>query len=122
MKYLAVLMSVAFLVACNKSNGDKTKPFIVLNSPSANQQFTQFSNVVISGTVTDDKLIYDVHVIVTNLSNMSEVLNVQDTVNTQNYNINEVFNVTVAATYKIHVEADDVSGNTSVVEIQVKGN
>ena len=37
------------------------------------------------------------------------------------YNFDETFTVQAATTYKIHVEADDHVGNTTIIEIQVTG-
>jgi hypothetical protein len=121
MKYLLLLTMIAVLVSCKKSSGDTTKPVIQLTSPMANQQFTAFSSVTISGTIADEGLINEVQVMVTNENTSAQVLNVQHTVGAKSYNVNEVFTVQAATTYKIHVEADDGAGNNTVVEMEVKG-
>jgi len=118
---LFVLISVAFLAGCSKSGGDTTKPVVILNTPTGNQEFAAFSTVTISGSIADDDEIHEVHIIVTNVTNSSEVLHVHTHVDAKSYNINEVFTAQAATTYKIHVEADDHVGNTTVIEIQVKG-
>jgi uncharacterized lipoprotein YajG len=121
MKTLMLLFAFACLVGCKKDSGDMQKPLIVINTPTANQQFPAFSSVTISGTVADENLIHQVHVEVTNKNNSTSVLHVMESVGAKSYNINQVFTVQSGVTYKIHIEALDQVGNVEVVELEVKG-
>ena len=122
MRLLVIAIALTCLVACKKDGGDTQKPVIVLNSPMGNQQFPGFSPVTISGTVTDDTEIHEVHVEVINKNTSTEIMHVHDHVDARSYTINQVFTAQAATTYKIHVEADDHVGNTTVIEIEVKAN
>src|SRR5690349_15549259 len=122
MKYFFFLAAMAIMVGCKKSGGDTTKPVVVITTPTANQEFPAFSSITISGTVADENGINVVQIIVTNMSNSMDLLHIQHTIGANSYNINEVFTAQPSTTYKIHVEADDLAGNNTVVEMQVKGN
>jgi hypothetical protein len=122
MKRTLIAFCILLLIGCSKSGGDSTKPVVAISTPTDNQQFNAFSSVTISGTVADNDLIHQVQVIVTNIANNSEVLHFQGNIGAKSYNINQVFTVQPATTYKIHIEADDSAGNISVLELHVKGN
>ena len=121
MKYFFFLAAMALMIGCKKSSGDVTRPVVQITSPTPNQQFSAFSSVTISGSIADEGLINEVQVTVVNKNTGGEVLRVQHTVGATSYNVNEVFTVQAATTYKIHVEADDGAGNNTVVEMEVKG-
>jgi hypothetical protein len=121
MRLFVIAIALICVVACKKDSGDTQKPVIVLNSPTGNQQFPAFSTVTISGTIADNDEIHEVHVEVINMNTSTEIVHVHDHVDAKSYNINQVFTAQAATTYKIHVEADDHVGNTTIVEIQVKG-
>jgi Bacterial Ig domain len=122
MKQFLFALALCCIVACSKDGGDKQMPVIALNSPTANQQFPAFSPVVISGNVTDEGEIHEVHIEVTNKTNSIAVLHVQDHVDARSYNISETFTAQAATTYKIHIEAHDHAGNIAVVDFEVRGN
>jgi hypothetical protein len=121
MKILVFILAVTCLLACKKDSGDMQKPVIVINTPTANQQFPAFSSVTISGTVADENLIHQVHVEVTNKNNSTSVMHIVENVGAKSYNINQVFTAQSGITYKIHIEAQDQVGNIEVVEMEVKG-
>jgi uncharacterized lipoprotein YajG len=121
MKNLVFIIALFCLAGCSKSDGDTQKPVIVINTPTANQQFPAFSTVTISGTVADDDQIHEVHVEVINKNTSTAVIHFQDHVDAKSYNINQVFTVQSGITYKIHIEAHDHVGNIAVVELEVKG-
>ena len=121
MKQFLFVLALSCILACSKDEGDTSKPVITLNSPTANQQFAALSTVTISGTVADDDEIHEVHIEVTNKTNSTAVLHVQEHVDANSYNINEGFTVQAGITYKIHIEAHDHVGNIAVVELEVKG-
>ena len=120
------IIAIAFIlsVACNKSNGgDSTKPAISLTSPTANQQFSGFATVSLTGTIVDDDKLHEVHVYVINKGTSAEVVHIHESsVNSPSYVINTSFVAQPATTYRIRIEADDAVGNESNVEIEVKAN
>jgi hypothetical protein len=121
MKIPVLIIALICLAACKKNSGDTTKPLIQISSPTPNQQFTAFSTVTISGTVTDDDQIHEVHVEVVNKNNSTAVIHFMEHVDAKTYNIQQAFVVQAGITYKIHVEAHDHVGNIAVVEMEVKG-
>ncbi|HKP32515.1 MAG TPA: Ig-like domain-containing protein [Chitinophagaceae bacterium] len=118
--YIGLLLSVA----CNKSNdGDSTKPAISLTSPTANQQFSGFATVSLTGTIVDNDKLHEIHVYVINKATSAEVVHIHESsVNAPSYVINTSFVAQPATTYRIRIEADDNVGNESNVEIEVKAN
>jgi hypothetical protein len=121
MKRLLSFLFILVLTSCSKNGGDTQKPVVVLNTPVGNQQFTAGQTVAISGTVTDNDEIHMVHVIVTDLTHDVEVLHLMEHADAASYTFDQSFVAAAATTYKIHVEADDHVGNTTIIEIQVQG-
>ena len=121
MKILVLIFALTSLAACKKNGGDTLKPLIQISTPTPNQQFSAFSTVTISGTITDDDEIHEVHVEVVNKNNSTAVIHFMEHVDAKTYNIHQVFVVQAGITYKIHVEAHDHVGNISTVEMEVKG-
>ena len=119
-KFLIAFALIGF-IACSKNGGDNEKPVINLTTPTANQQFTAGQTINITGTVSDNDEIHEVHVIVTNKTTSTEILHFHDHIDAKTYNINQSLVAAAGITYKIHVEADDHTGNTAVVEIEVNG-
>ena len=122
MKQIFLALVLVGFIACSKSGGDNEKPVVTLITPTNNQQFTAGQVVNITGTVSDNDEIHEVHVIVTNITNNVEVLHFHDHIDAKTYNVNQQFTAAAGITYKIHLEADDHTGNTGIVEIQVNGN
>jgi hypothetical protein len=118
-----VVLAILFfsVVSCSKSGGDTQKPVVVLNTPVGNQQFTAGQVVTISGTVSDNDEIHMVHVIVTDKTHDVQVKHLEVHADAASYEFNETFIAAAATTYLIHVEADDHVGNTTIIEIDVKG-
>ena len=121
MKTIILCLALIFCVSCTKSSGDTQKPLIVLNTPAGNQEFSASSTVVISGTVSDNDELHEVHVFVTDITHSAEVVHFHEHVDASTYTINQSFTVQASTTYRIQVEADDLVGNTTEVDIQVKG-
>jgi len=121
MKVSIVLLFSLLLFSCSKNNGDTQKPVVILNTPTGDQQFNAGDIVHITGSVTDNDEIHMVHVIVTDLTHDTEVHHLMYHADEKSYNFDETFTIQAATTYKIHVEADDHVGNTTIIEIQVKG-
>src|SRR6266480_1072999 len=114
-KFLIAFALIGF-IDCSKNGVDNEKPVINLTTPTANQQFTAGQTINITGTVSDNDEIHEVHVIVTNKTTSTEILHFHDHIDAKTYNIiNQSLVAAAGITYKIHVEADDHTGNTAVV-------
>ncbi len=122
MKKMFLIISLVILVGCKKSGGDSEKPAISLDTPIANQLFAPGQLVSITGNITDNDELHEVHVIATNKTSGAEVVHLHEHVDAKSYKINQSFQVQTGVTYKIHIEAQDHVGNTSQVEIEVKGS
>ena len=122
MKQLLIAFALMGFIACSKNAGDTEKPVINLTSPTANQQFTAGQTINITGSVSDNDAIHELHVIVTNKVTSTELLHYHDHIDAKTFNFNQSLVAAAGITYKIHVEANDHVGNTAIVEIEVNGN
>lgn len=117
---LAVSMLLVFL-SCKKQSGDGEKPSITVTSPTANQQFTPGQVVTISANISDNDLLYEVHLYVTNKANGAEVVHQMQRVDMKTYALSNTFTAGGGITYLLRVTAMDRSGNLAESSLEVKG-
>jgi hypothetical protein len=115
---IILLASSALLFSCSKSSGDNMSPVIVINSPTDKETVAADAVVVVSGRVTDDDEIHEVHLDITNKTT-NDVLHYHFHPDAKNFDINESFTAASGTSYHIQVEADDHSGNTNEKEIEI---
>ena len=121
MKQIFVAVCVLVFFSCSKNGGDTEKPVVVLNTPSGNQTFPASSVVTISGTVTDNDEIHEVHIYVINKKSDTEILHFHAHADAKTYSFIQTFTAQAGVTYKIEVQADDHVGNTTDIQIEVRG-
>ena len=121
MKHIVAALALVFLFSCNKDAGDTQKPVLVLNTPTGNQTFPGGTVVTISGMASDNDELHEVHVYVINKNTDSEILHFHEHADAKTYNFTQTFTAQAGVTYKIKVEADDHVGNTTDIEIEVRG-
>ncbi|HYE54670.1 MAG TPA: Ig-like domain-containing protein [Chitinophagaceae bacterium] len=122
MKRVYMIVAAAIcLAACKKDGGDGERPFIEITSPLPNEQFNGGETVNVSGSISDNDELREVHVIVTNKSTGAELVHLHQHVNVSLYPINQLFMVQAGVTYTIRVEAYDDAGNHAEAQFDVRG-
>ena len=121
MKQILVAVCVLVLFSCSKNGGDTEKPVLVLNTPTGNQTFPGGTVVTISGMASDNDELHEVHIYVINKNSDTEILHFHEHADEKKYNFNQTFTAQAGITYKIEVQADDHVGNTTDIQIEVRG-
>ena len=124
MKNYWVLVLPFVLVACSKDNGEKDNelPVVTINSPNNNQIFNAGATVTISGTVTDNKKVSELHVHISNSTTGALLIDIHRYPATASYDLNESFQTQGGINYKIQVIAKDNSANENRATVEVSTN
>lgn len=112
-------------LACSKKGAaekDYDAPVIVISTPTDNQVFTAGQQMQISGSVTDNKYISQIHIEISNHQTGEEYLHVHIHPASSAFNFNQSFTVNGGIQYRVRVIADDPSSNSSVSSVTVSGN
>ena len=121
MKNYLLILLVLFTCCSKRPKADKDydPPVIILTTPTNNQVFTAGQDMMISGLVTDNKYILQLHIEITNLITAEAYLHVHIHPASNVFNFNQSFTVQAGISYKIRVIADDPSANSSAKVIEV---
>jgi hypothetical protein len=122
---IALLLVLFSGLSCSKNSGkekDYDAPVVQLTSPTDNQVFTAGQNILITGSVTDNKYIKEIHIEVTDLISAQEYLHVHIHPAAAAFNFSQAFLVEAGKQYKIRVIADDPSSNSSIKAIEISTN
>jgi len=122
MKRSFILYLLLFFAACSKNPGtdkDYDAPVLTLSTPTNNQVYTSGQNIMITGQVTDNKFIKEIHIVITNLGSGAEYLHVHIHPNTNSFNYSQSYTAQAGVFYKIEVLADDPSANSTAKSVQV---
>jgi hypothetical protein len=125
MKYSVLSLLLLFFFACSKpseEDKDREAPAVTLNTPTNNQVFTGGQNIMITGEVTDNKYIREIHIEITNLTTAQEYLHVHIHPATKSFVYNQAFTIQAGINYKIRVIADDPSSNSSIKSAEISCN
>jgi hypothetical protein len=123
MQKLSYLLFLGLLLsACSKDNTVNDQgPVIKLATPSDQQVFTAGQTVMVAGSFTDLDNIRQTQIHVSNKSSNAEVLHVEGQPNAVSATLNGSFTAAAGITYKIELEAIDIAGNESKLEVTVSG-
>jgi hypothetical protein len=113
-RIIAIVLCLALLGACSKNGkneDDNQLPVIQISAPANNQSFTAGQTIAISGIVTDNSSVAELHVHISNNTTGQLLIDIHRYPSTSNYTLNESFPVQAGITYKIQVIATDKSGN-----------
>ena len=102
------------VVSCSKNSGsssDKETPVIQLVSPTNNQVFNPGDNISITGTITDNDHIAELHVHISNNSTGQLLVDIHRYPGAATYALNESFTAQAGIPYKIQIIAVDKSAN-----------
>ena len=117
MKYIALfLCPLLALGACKK---ETNRPMMRIVSPLNNQVFASGETVYIRGTISDDTQIHDLHMTITNTSTGTQMMHLDEHLDTQLYTLDQSFIAQAGNTYTIKIEADDHASNTTGIQLVV---
>jgi hypothetical protein len=125
MKPISVLLLSIILLGCSKSgseNNDRENPVVQLASPSDGQVFNSAQTIRISGTVTDNKYLKEIHIEVSSLDTGEEYLHVHIHPAAASYAFDQSYTLAAGTSYKIRVIADDASSNSSAAIVNIRCN
>lgn len=126
MKTIFYSLLLIFLAAgCSKKNSsgeDRTVPVVTLGSPVPDQSFASGQNIAITGTITDNEKIAEVHVHISNSDNGDLLVDIHRYPGTGSYTLNETFTIPGTGTYRIQVIAKDNSANEGRATVNIRGN
>ena len=107
------------------SPNDVTAPVIVINTPIANQVFSNGNSISITGRLTDDLGLYNGSIRITNDAN-GEVVKQQlyeiHGLLSYDFNISHIASVTAVSNYTVTVTFQDHGLNTTTQAVKIKVN
>lgn len=121
--FIASLLITGF--SCSKnSNGetDRVLPVVTISAPLNNQVFTAGQSVNITGTLSDNQQLAEVHVHISNNSTGTLLVDIHRYPLSATYILNESFIVQSGIEYKIQVIAKDNAANESRATVLVSAN
>jgi Bacterial Ig domain len=120
-----LLVSVMLLTGCSKnSSGEKdtSLPVITINNPVGGQVFTAGQTITISGSITDDQYIAEVHIHVTNNNTGALLMDVHLFPGSNTASFNQSFTASSGINYNIQVIAKDRAVNEGRSTVEVSCN
>jgi hypothetical protein len=123
-KNLFILSSIFLVAGCSKNSNadDKELPVIQLVSPTNNQVFTAGQTVPVSGTISDNNKLAELHVHISNNGTGQLLIDIHRYPPAATYSLNENFQPQAGIVYKIQVIATDKSGNQQFASVLVSAN
>lgn len=112
-------------IGCKKDAGtpaDTELPRITLTSPVNNQTFTGGQTVSVTGTVTDNNKLREVHLEITNNTTGAFITHEHFAPDAASFALARTFTLTAGNSYKIKVEADDKNDNEAKTELTIVVN
>ena len=101
---------------------DNELPAVSITSPNNNQVFSAGEKVNITGTLSDNQKLTEVHVHISNNSTGTLLIDIHRYPMTSTYNLNESFQTQAGINYKIQVVAKDNSANENRSTIEITSN
>ena len=124
-KLLGGTFFIFIFVACSRNetqDTDRELPVITLISPVNNQVFNAGQTITISGTLSDNQKLAEVHVHISNNSTGVLLEDIHRYPAASSYTLNESFIAQSGIPYKIQIIAKDNSANESHSTVQVTVN
>ena len=113
------------MAACSKdpaTANDTAAPVVSLNSPSANQLYTPGQTINISGSITDDNYIAEVHIHVSNTNTGALLMDVHLYPAGSTTTFNQSLTAVAGVNYKIQVIAKDKAVNEGRSTVEASCN
>lgn len=127
MKFRLLILSatIILLAACKKDKAaakDTELPVIIINSPVGNQVFTAGLPIIISGSITDNNYIAEVHIHVSNTNTGALLMDVHLYPAANSATFNQSITAAAGVNYKIQVIVKDKAVNEARSTVEVSGN
>lgn len=125
MKKTFLPLLLIFLVACSKrqeKDKDYDSPVITLATPVNNQTYSAGQMIQVTGSVTDNKYIKTIHVVITNLDTGAEYLHVHIDPAAASSSFNQSLAAQAGINYQVEIIAEDPSTNVSSKKAEVSCN
>ena len=124
MKLLLPLLSVIMSLACSKNEKvkDNELPVVTITSPNNNQVYNAGETVNITGTLSDNQKLTEVHVHISNNSTGTLLIDIHLNPGAATYSLNENFLTQAGVSYKIQVIAKDNSANENRSAVEISSN
>lgn len=116
------LLLPAVLAGCSKNgtdNDDRTDPVIVLSSPVNGATLTAGQPAAITGTITDDREIYLVHIHISDNNTGALLIDIHRYPAAAAYQLSESFVPEAGRSYRIQVQARDRGANEAASSVVV---
>lgn len=124
MKSLVPLLLVVLSLACSKNEKlkDNELPVVTITSPNNNQVFSAGETVHITGILSDNQQLAEVHVHISNNSTGTLLIDIHRNPAAATYSLNESFLAQAGINYKIQVIAKDNSANENRSTVEITSN
>jgi hypothetical protein len=125
MKKSFLPLLLVLLAACSKRSGadkDYEAPVITLTTPVDNQHFISGQAISVTGTVSDNKYIKVIHVVITNFDTGQEYMHVHISPTTNSASFNQSLSAQAGINYQVEIIAEDPSANVSSKKVQISSN
>jgi len=119
------IVTVSIMSGCSKGTAaekDTIPPVINLASPVSGQNFPTGQLIQITGSITDDKYIAEVHIHVTNTNTGSLLMDVHLYPGSSSTSFNQSITAASGINYKIQVIAKDRAVNETISSVEVTCN
>ncbi|MEO8403603.1 MAG: Ig-like domain-containing protein [Chitinophagaceae bacterium] len=124
-KKIFIILFLFSLTACSKNKSgsdDHQLPVIQLTSPTNNQVYTAGQSINITGTITDNDKIAEIHVHISNNTTAQLLEDIHRFPTSGSYSLNESFTAQTGISYKIQLIAIDKSANQQIQTVMVSAN
>lgn len=124
MKVLMVTLLIISLAGCSKdsNSNDKQAPVVTISTPVSNQRFNAGQTVSITGTVTDNEKLSELHVHISNTDDGALLVDIHRYPSASTYSLSETFLAQAGINYRIQVIAKDNSANEGRASVEISTN
>lgn len=122
---MMILPVFILFLSCSKNSDDEKDnvlPVITISTPGAGQNFTAGQPIQITGTITDNNYIAEVHIHVSNINTGALLMDVHLYPAAASANFNQSITAATGVSYKIQVIAKDKAVNEARSSVEVSCN
>ncbi len=119
------LLFTLLMCACSKDEGgnkDRILPVLEITSPTNNQVFTAGSTVNVTGNLSDNGRLVEVHVHISNKNTGDLLIDIHRYPSAPSFTLNESFQAEAGIEYRIQVIAKDDATNENRATVEISSN
>lgn len=118
MKYSSFFYCICILIFCNSCSkktdpADTEPPVVTFSTPNDYEVFIGAQSINVSGTVTDNHYVDQIHIVVTDMAGNNEYFHVHIHPDVRAFTYNQSIAIEPGKIYKISVIGDDAAYNSS---------